>query len=127
MDGKVNIINWFEVYVNDIARAKKFYETIFEIKMDQMEMNGMQMAFFPMEQTGGKVSGSLVQHEMRKPSEQGAMLYFNCNPDMTATLARIEAAGGKVTMPKTPIGDNMGFMAFFKDSEGNGQGLHSMQ
>ena len=127
MDGSVNIINWFEIYVEDIARAKKFYEAVFEMKMDEMDMMGMKMAFFPSQNGNGKVSGGLVQHEMRKPSQQGALVYFNCNPDMTATLARIEAAGGKITLAKTLIGDGMGFMALFTDSEGNGLGLHSMQ
>lgn len=127
MDGTVNILNWFEIYVDDIARATKFYETIFDIKLEQVEMMGMKMAMFPSTQTSGKVSGSLVQHEMRKPSEQGALIYFNGNPDLSVALAKVEAAGGKVTLPKTNIGGDMGFMAFFVDTEGNGLGMHSLK
>ena len=125
MDGNVNIINWFEVSVSDIARAKKFYETIFSIEMNQMEMMGMQMAFFPAENMNGKVSGALVQGPMHKPSADGAKLYFNGNPDLDIALSKIDAAGGKVTMPKTKIGDDIGYMAFFIDTEGNGVALHS--
>ncbi len=126
MDGKVNIINWFEVSVSDIARAKKFYETVFAISMGEVtEMMGMKMAFFPGENGNGKVSGGLVEGPMHKPSMDGAKLYFNGNPDLADALGRIEAAGGKITMPKTKIGDDIGYMAFFIDTEGNGVALHS--
>jgi len=77
MDSSVNIINWFEVSVSDIARAKKFYEAIFSIKMgDIEEMMGMQMSFFPFEMNG-KISGGLVQSAMHKPSTEGVKIYFN--------------------------------------------------
>ena len=125
MDGTVNILNWFEISVNDIARATKFYETIFDVKLDQAEMMGMKMAIFPMEDMNGKVSGGLVQGPMHKPSADGAKIYFNGNPDLGVALGKIEAAGGKVTMPKTHISDDIGYMAFFTDTEGNAVALHS--
>ena len=125
MDGSVNIINWFEVSVSDIARASKFYETIFSIKLEQADMMGMKMAMFPSENMNGKVSGALVQGQMHKPSADGAKLYFNGNPDMSGIVAKIDAAGGKVTMPKTKISDDIGYMAFFIDTEGNSVALHS--
>ncbi len=125
MDGTVNILNWFEISVNDIARAKKFYETIFSTKMDETEMMGMKMAFFPADVMNGNVSGGLVQGPMHKPSADGAKIYFNGNPDLDVALSKIEAAGGKVTMPKTKITDDIGYMAFFIDTEGNGVALHS--
>jgi uncharacterized protein len=125
MDGSVNIINWFEISVSDIARAKKFYETVFSVEMNQTETMGMQMAFFPMENMNGKVSGALVQGPMHRPSMDGAKIYFNGNPDLAVALGKIEAAGGKITMPKTKINDEVGYMAFFVDSEGNGVALHS--
>ena len=125
MDGTVNILNWFEISVNDIARATKFYETIFDVKLEQSEMMGMKMAFFPAENMNGKVSGGLVEGPMHKPSADGAKIYFNGNPDLGVALSKIEAAGGKVTMPKTHISDDIGYMAFFIDTEGNGVALHS--
>ncbi len=125
MDGTVNILNWFEISVSDIARAKKFYEAIFSIKMEQQEMMGMQMAFFPSENMNGKVSGALVQSEMHKPSAEGVVIYLNGNADLSADLGNIEGDGGKVVMPKTFIGNDIGHMAFFIDSEGNRIGLHS--
>lgn len=125
MDGSVNIINWFEVSVSDIARATKFYETIFSVKLEQSEMMGMKMAFFPAEDMNGKVSGGLVEGPMHKPSLDGAKIYFNGNPDLDIALGKVEAAGGKITMPKTKISDDIGYMAFFIDTEGNGVAMHS--
>ena len=124
MTPKENSLNWFEISVKDIKRAKKFYETIFGIKMDEMEMMGMKMAFFPFDQKSGKASGGICQSKMHKPSKDGAKIYLNGNPDLKKALAKVEKAGGKITMPKTSLGPN-GFMAFFTDTEGNSVGLHS--
>lgn len=125
MTSQENALNWFEISVADISRAKKFYETIFGIEMPVQEMMGMQMAFFPAEDMNGKVSGALVQGPMHKPSIDGAKIYLNGNPDLDLALNKIEAAGGKVVMPKTHISDTVGYMAFFIDSEGNNVALHS--
>lgn len=125
MNSNVNTLNWFEISVSDMARAKKFYETVFDIKMEEMEMMGMKMAMFPSENMNGKVSGALVEGPMHKPSMDGAKIYFNGNPDLGNALARVEAAGGKVMMPKTKISDEIGHMAFFTDTEGNAVAMHS--
>lgn len=125
MTGSENALNWFEISVSDIKRAKIFYETIFGIEMPTQEMMGMQMAFFPSEDMNGKVSGSLVQGDMHKPSADGAKIYLNGNPDLNIALSKVESAGGKVIMPKTHIGEDIGNMAFFIDSEGNTVALHS--
>ncbi len=125
MTAQENSLNWFEISVADIQRATKFYETVFGIEMHQSEMMGMKMAFFPSEDMNGKVSGSLVEGPMHQPSTSGAKIYLNGNPDLAVALSKIEAAGGKVSMPKTKISDEIGFMAFFTDTEGNGVALHS--
>ena len=125
MDENTNSLNWFEIPAVDIKRAKKFYQDIFKIKMDEMEMMGMQMAFFPWKDGSGKANGGLCKSKMHKPSKTGgAVVYLNANPDLSTVLKRVEKAGGQVTIPKTAIGGN-GFMAFFIDSEGNRMGLHS--
>lgn len=124
MDISVNILNWFEISVSNITRAKKFYETIFSVQLEESDMMGMKMAMFSYDM-GGKVSGALVQSEMHKPSTDGAKIYFNGNPDLDTALSKVDAAGGKITMPKTKISDDVGYMAFFIDTEGNGVALHS--
>jgi uncharacterized protein len=125
MTAKDNSLNWFEISVSDIKRAKKFYEKVFGIHMDEQEMMGMKMAFFPSEDMNKKVSGGLVQGPMHKPSGDGAKIYLNGNPDLAHALGKVESAGGKVAMPKTKISDDIGFMAYFVDTEGNTVALHS--
>ena len=125
MSSETNALNWFEIPVIDISRAKNFYESIFEIKMEEMEMMGMKMAMFPYDPMGGKLSGGIAQSDMHKPSADGVKVYLNGNPDLDIALSKVEAAGGKVTMPKTKISDDIGYMAFFLDTEGNTLGLHS--
>ncbi|TAK63701.1 MAG: VOC family protein [Bacteroidetes bacterium] len=121
-----NALNWFEIPTTDIQRARKFYESLFEIKMEAMEMMGMQMAFFPATQEpSGKVSGSLVQGPMHKPSMDGAVVYLNANPTIQTVVDKIEPNGGKVIMPKTLISPEIGYMAFFIDTEGNRMALHA--
>jgi hypothetical protein len=125
MSKATNTLNWFEISVTDIARATKFYETIFEITMEPFEMMGMKMAVFPYDNSNGRVGGALVQSQMHKPSSTGAFIYLNANPDMQLVIHRIEKLGGKITMPKTLIDEQTGYMAFFTDTEGNAVGLHS--
>lgn len=126
MDKTTNALNWFEIPATDIVRAKKFYENIFSVKMDTMpDMMGMKMVTFPAEMGNGKASGGVVQSQMHKPSQDGAIIYLNANPDMNPVLERIEKEGGKVVMPKTKISPEIGHMAFFIDSEGNKVALHS--
>lgn len=124
MSSETNVLNWFEIPAVNISRAKLFYEQLFEIKMEEMEMPGMKYAMFPFDPKAGKSSGALAQSPMHKPGTSGAIVYLNANPNLQYVLDRVENAGGKITMPKTSIGPN-GFMAFFTDSEGNTMALHS--
>lgn len=124
MTTKENTLNWFEISVLDIDRAKKFYETIFNIQMRQEEIMDEVMVYFPMDEGSGKVSGALVKSPMHKPSADGAKIYLNGNPDLAVVLTKIKTAGGEITVPKTQIG-KFGFMAMFTDTEGNSVALHS--
>lgn len=125
MENATNAINWFEIPVSDVERAVAFYQNVFAVTLDQQEMMGMHMAMFPYNPMSGKVSGALVKSDMHKPSAEGAVLYLNGNPDLSAALNKVEAAGGQVVMPKTQIDEQTGYMAFFIDTEGNKVGLHS--
>jgi uncharacterized protein len=116
MNEQVNALNWFEIPASNLARAKQFYETIFGIEMGEMEMMGTKMALFPAEAMSGKVSGAVVQGEMYQPSQDGAKIYLNGNPDLNNVLSKIVAAGGSIQMPKTHISPEIGHMAFFTDS-----------
>lgn len=125
MTAQENSLNWFEISVADIDRATTFYQNIFGIEMYRMEVLGNKMAMFPSDPTSGKASGCLCQSEMHKPSADGVKIYLNGNPDLQNALSKVEAAGGSIVMPKTDIGEDFGFMAFFTDSEANVIALHS--
>lgn len=125
MQTNANVINWFEVPVTDFKRAKKFYETIFEIIIPEQKMGGYTMGFFPYQMGSGKLSGAIVQGEHRIPAKDGALIYFNANPDLGLPLGKIEKAGGKILVPKTQISPEIGFFAIFIDCEGNKLALHS--
>lgn len=125
MNKDTNALNWFEIPVLDMPRAKHFYQVIFSMHMEEHEMMGMQMAYFPFEPGGGKVSGALVKSEFHVPSMEGIAVYLNGNPDLSAILEKVESENGKILMPKTLIDEQTGYMAFFADTEGNRIGLHS--
>lgn len=119
-----NVLNWFEIPALDLNRAIKFYSDIFSYpSMYKMDLGGLQMAIFPME--GNGVGGSLCQHEEYKPSQEGSLIYLNANPDLSVPLSKVDAAGGKILMPKKQISPEIGFMALIVDSEGNRVALHS--
>lgn len=127
MSKETNALNWFEIPVTDMERAKKFYEAIFGIEMEPMDMMGMEMTYFPfdMQSANGRVSGALVKSELHKPSMEGSVIYLNANPEIQAVIDRIEPAGGKIIMGKMEISPEVGYMAFFADTEGNRMALHA--
>ena len=119
-----NMINWFEIPVANYERAKKFYEGMFNIHIHTVnDMPGTTMGFFPGEGQG--VSGAIVQGEDYTPSSNGALVYLNGGEDLSHALSRVEANGGKVILPKTPISEEFGNFALFMDTEGNKLGIHS--
>ena len=128
LSGNTNALNWFEIPVIDMSRAKKFYESILDINMipyDMPAMQGLEMTMFSDTTTSGKVGGALVKSEMHKPSTEGAVVYLNCNPTLQTVLDRVESAGGKVIVPRTSLGENGGCWGIIMDTEGNATGLHA--
>lgn len=123
-----NAISWFEIPSTDINRAQKFYETIFDIQMIPMDMPNLQMRMFPIENPMTGIGGAIsYAGDFYKPSaEAGPLVYLNANPDVQNILHKIEAAGGKILVPKTEISPDYGHMAVFLDTEGNRIALHSV-
>jgi predicted enzyme related to lactoylglutathione lyase len=122
-----NAISWFEIPADDLARAQKFYEAIFDIKMVPLDMPQFKMRMFPIENPMD-IGGALCHAPgFYKPSTtDGPLIYLNANPDVQNVLDKIEAAGGKIVVPKTEISPEYGYMAMFIDSEGNRIALHSV-
>ncbi|HYG50629.1 MAG TPA: VOC family protein [Flavobacteriales bacterium] len=113
--------NWFEIPVSDMDRAKKFYETIFDISIHVMVFGGFKMGVFPHSNSGA----ALCQHESYVPSQNGVLVYLNAQPDLNHVLDKIEKAGGKILQSKKHISPEHGHMALFTDTEGNRLALHS--
>lgn len=122
-----NMVGWFEIPVKDMERAKAFYEKVFDVTISVHDLGGIVMGWFPNASGKKGAPGSLVKHEMYKPSKtHGPLLYFTC-PDLKSELSRVEAAGGEIMQPRTGIGDGHGFMALLRDTEGNRIALHSIK
>ena len=120
-----NSINWFEIPVTDFARAKKFYEALLGNEIQEMPHPKYKYGILPGDMQNG-VTGGIVQGEGFTPNATGVLIYLNGGDDLTAPLSKVEAAGGKILLPKTAIGGN-GFMAHVLDTEGNKIALHSMK
>ncbi len=122
-----NVINWFEIPSADFARAKAFYAALFHVdSLYEMEFPNLKMAVLPMSDEEPGVGGAVVYApDFYSPTAQGALIYLNGNPDLSAMLSRVEPAGGKVLTPKTQISEEIGYMAVFLDCEGNRIALHS--
>ena len=119
-----NALNWFEIPVTDLDRAKRYYERVFDTTLQRHENGGMTMEMFPYEPSTQGVGGALVADERRKPSTEGSLVYLNATGRIDECLERAAADGGEVVLPKLDIGEP-GFIALIKDPDGNCVGLHS--
>lgn len=116
-------ISIFEIPVVDMTRAIAFYESVLNIKIDEVDMEGTRLGVFPGDDS--IVSGVLVCGEGYKPSSEGVLVYLNGGDDLQMVLDRVTANNGLVVMPKTQITPEMGYFGMFIDSEGNKLGVHS--
>jgi predicted enzyme related to lactoylglutathione lyase len=120
-----NPVIWFEIYVQDIERAKKFYETVLRVKLEKLNTPGLEMWAFPMQMDRMGAAGSLVQMPGYPSGGNSTLVYFSCS-DCADEGARVVDAGGRIEREKMSIGE-YGFIVLAFDTEGNMFGLHSMQ
>lgn len=125
MTAQRNPVNWFEIPVKDLNRAKAFYEHVLGLSLSVTNMEGSEMAWFPMSQGAAGASGTLIKSEGYEPSHSGSLVYFAV-ADIEGSLKRANERGGKTLLPKLNIGEH-GFVAHFQDTEGNRVALHSME
>lgn len=125
-----NPVGWFEIYVQDMARATAFYEAMLQQTLDRLpnpnteEFPDMEMRTFPMSQEGYGASGALVKMADMPSGGNSTLVYFSCQ-DCAVEAARAAENGGRVFKEKMSIGE-YGFIALVYDTEGNMIGLHSM-
>lgn len=120
----MNVVNWFEIPVLDMQRAKAFYGRVFDCEL--VTLNAApdeEMCAFPWQPGAPNSAGALVRGDRYTPSREGTRVYFQCD-DVTVQQARVPEAGGHLVVPKMSIGE-WGFIAMVQDTEGNIIGLHS--
>jgi hypothetical protein len=120
-----NPIGWFEIYVDDMPRAKAFYESVFETNLTRLDAPDIEMWAFDMTMEAYGAGGALVKMPAMQAGQNSVIVYFSC-ADCAVEAARVEPAGGQLERAKMSIGE-YGFIALARDSEGNMIGLHSMQ
>jgi uncharacterized protein len=121
-----NPVCWFEIYVQDMTRAKAFYESVLEVKLEMLNSSpGMEMWSFPMAMDRPGVGGALTRMEGVPSGGNSTLVYFSC-ADCAVEAARAAKQGGRVQREKMSIGE-YGFIALVFDTEGNMIGLHSLQ
>lgn len=120
-----NPAGWFEIYVQDMSRAKSFYESVFGVQLSKLESPDIEMWAFPMERAAYGASGALVRMPGFPSGGNSVVVYFSC-ADCAVEAEKALKAGGRVQKPKTSIG-RYGHIALVIDPEGNLIGLHSMQ
>ncbi len=118
-----NPVGWFEIYVQDMARAQAFYEAVFSVKLNPLDMPDIDMMTFPMEQDGAGSSGALVKLEEVSSGGNNVLVYFSC-ADCANEQQKAVENGGSVIKEKYSIGE-YGFISLVTDTEGNTIGLHS--
>lgn len=117
-----NAITWFEIPTTDLARAKRFYEKVLGLELNNFSPNeNLQMAIFPADEKG--VGGALVHApDFYKAGHEGTLVYLPAE-NLEASLERVAKEGGKVLLGRTQVSEAIGFMAIIEDSEGNRVGL----
>jgi uncharacterized protein len=123
---KGNPVTWFEIYVDDLARAKVFYESLFECTLNSLPTDGSFEALsFEGKMPATGAMGALMHHPMRRANALGTVVYFHVQ-DCAEQLEKVLGLGGQILRDKWSIGED-GFIALVSDSEGNTIGLNSFK
>lgn len=120
-----NPVGWFEIYVDDMDRARKFYEAVFQVELAKLDGPDIEMYMWPMGDAAPGSSGALVKSDDCPAGNNSVIVYFMCD-DCSVEESRVDGAGGRVDRPKMSIGQ-YGFISLVYDTEGNMIGLHSMK
>ena len=120
-----NPVGWFEIYVQDMTRAKRFYESVLQVKLEKLDSPEVEMWSFPMTMDHYGAPGALVKMAGYQSGGNGTLVYFSCD-DCGVEGGLVAASGGRIERQKMSIGQH-GFIVLAFDTEGNMFGLHSMK
>ena len=121
---KTNPVGWFEIYVQDMERAKAFYQSVFQVELTRLNSPDVELWSFPMEMDKWGAGGALVKMDEVSSGGNSTLVYFSC-ADCAVEASRVVEAGGQILRDKWSIGE-YGFIALVIDTEGNKIGLHSL-
>lgn len=119
----VNPVCWFDIYVSNLERAKKFYESVFNIKLVDLPIEWGKQSTFPFDEQGINATGALVEKKDYVATENNTIVYFSSENCVNEEI-KVKQAGGKIIKPKMSIGE-FGFVSILMDTEGNTIGLYS--
>ena len=125
MSANHNPVGWFEIYVQDMARAKAFYESTFQVKLTPLEHPELEMWAFPMNPEAAGCAGAIIKMPGKSSGIGGTIVYFSC-ADCSVEAERARKNGGQIQRDKFSIGE-YGFISLILDPDGNMIGLHSRQ
>ncbi|MEK6951424.1 MAG: VOC family protein [Nanoarchaeota archaeon] len=114
----------FEIPVEDISRAEKFYSAVFGWKINNIPDMNYTLVFTAktddkgMNTEVGAINGGMMK---RKNPIENPVITINVS-NIDNSLKQVEKLNGEIVMKKVKVG-NMGYSAYFKDSEGNVLGL----
>ncbi|MBX7231565.1 MAG: VOC family protein [Bdellovibrionales bacterium] len=120
-----NPVCWFEIYVDNMDRARKFYESVFEYKLEKISSPEYEMWVFGGDNNTYGAHGSLVKMKGFSAGKNSTLVYFSCQ-DCAVTEKRVQELGGKIEKAKFSIGQH-GFISLVLDTESNMIGLHSLK
>jgi len=124
---RLNNLVWFELPVTDLDRAATFYETVFATKLST-DVRFPGLAIFPRRHEAAATGALAVSHDPKiegRPSTDGAVVYLNCDGEMDAVLKRAQSAGAQLLQEVAQLPNGMGYIAQFRDLDGNRVGLHA--
>ena len=123
---RANPVNWFEIYVQDMDRARKFYGTVLGGTIEKLPgADDIEMWTFKQDMDKPGAAGALVHMPGMPSGGNSTIVYFYCD-DVADEASRVVDAGGKSFKDKFSIGP-YGFIALAYDPDGNMFGLHSLK
>ena len=124
MSNITKLITWFEIPVTDVKKSIAFYNEVFGIEMEYLELDNKKFGVFPSEPAA--TGGAIVEAEGYVPSKDGKNIFFEAGGLLDEILARVEPAGGRIVTDKYFVNEDIGHVAYFSDLDGNKIGLHSL-
>ncbi len=120
-----NPVGWFEIYVQNLRRAKKFYESVFHVKLKRLNIPTIEIWSFPSELNRWGAGGAIIKMDGYRSGGNSTIVYFSCD-NCSTVERRVVKFGGSIEKKKFSIGE-YGFISFVVDTEGNMFGLHSLK